>query len=144
MFKKDILWTNRIKRPVVSPTYRENYLRLDKNEWVGDFNKKIIEDTLKKISFHKITAYPDQYKLYKIISKINRLNINQLVLTPGSDAGIKNCFELCFKKKGGELITLDPTYAMTNVYAKLYQTKNKKIKFNSKLSFKYKKITKFY
>ena len=80
MYKKDILWTNRIKRPVVSPTYKENYLRLDKNEWVGDFNKKIIEDTLKKISFHKIIAYPDQYKLYKLISKINRLKINQIVL----------------------------------------------------------------
>ena len=140
MYKKDILWTNRIKRPVVSPTYKENYLRLDKNEWVGDFNKKIIDDTLKKISFHKIIAYPDQYKLYKLISKINRLKINQIVLTPGSDAGIKNCFELCFKKKGGELITLDPTYAMTNVYAKLYQTKNKKIKFDSKLSLNIKKL----
>ena len=77
----DILWTNRIKRPVVSPTCRENYLRLDKNEqWVI-----LIKNNwryIKKISFHKITAYPDQYKLYKIISKINRLNINQLVLTP--------------------------------------------------------------
>ena len=51
MYKKDILWTNRIKRPVVSPTYKENYLRLNKNEWVGDFNKKLIEDTLKKNFF---------------------------------------------------------------------------------------------
>ena len=29
---------------------------------------------------------------------------------------------------------------MTNVYAKLYQTKNKKIKFNSKLSLNIKKL----
>ncbi len=140
MYKKNIFWTNSISRPPILKDNRQNYLRLDKNEWVGDFNKKIIKNSLKKLSFQKIVAYPNQFKLYKVLSKVTGFKSQQLILTPGSDAGIKNCFELCFREKGGELITTEPTYEMVNVYARLYETKNKKIGFDTNLSLNIKKL----
>ena len=144
MFKKDISWPLRISRPKVLNQNRFRFLRLDRNEWIGDLNKKISKRILKNIDLNKISTYPEPFKLYRLLAQNHKVNLNQIVLTPGSDAGIKNCIELCFRgnNSNNELISLNPSYEMVKVYAKLYKIKHKTINYDQNLTIKIEKILK--
>ena len=78
---------------------RTKYLRFDKNERSFPLNTKYIKNILKKNNLSDlVTQYPDQNKLYDVLSKKNKVNKDQILLTPGSDAGIKYFFETYVKK----------------------------------------------
>ena len=115
---------------------RTKYLRFDKNERSFPLNTKYIKNILKKNNLSDlVTQYPDQNKLYDILSKKNKVNKNQILLTPGSDAGIKYFFET-YVKKNDKVGILNPTYQMINVYCDMYSAKTIKINYNYDLSLK--------
>ena len=64
-----------------------------------------------------------------------------MVLTPGSDAGIKSCLDLCVEKSD-HIITIDPTFAMVDIYSKIKRVKQIKIKYDQNLKLDIKKILK--
>ena len=116
-------------------------IRLEKNERVSNFSR----DFLKKIKFkfksEYISAYPEVEEIYKLLAKQLFISPDKLVLTAGSDLAIKNCFELLISP-GDEVITLDPTYGMVDVYCKLFEAKQIKIKYNKNLILDEKKLIK--
>ena len=57
---------------------------------------------------------------------------NNLMLTAGSDTGIRHCFDL-FVNPGGEVVVLDPTFAMVNIYCQLYGAQKQTIGYDSQL-----------
>ena len=71
-------------------------------------------------------TYPNLKNLYNLISKKNKVRKENIIITAGSDIAIKNCFELLVQKND-EVITIHPTYGMVDVYAKLFEAKQKKI-----------------
>ncbi len=71
--------------------------------------------------------------MYKKFSKSLKLKENNIVLTQGSDLAIKLCFELLIKKKD-HVITIFPTYGMTNVYCKIFQAKEERVLFKENLN----------
>ena len=77
----------------------------------------------------------DQYKI----------SIKNIILTAGSDLAIKNTFEL-FYKKNKKVITISPTFAMVDIYCKIFKTKQVKIGYNKNLelniNYLYKSIDK--
>lgn len=136
---KKLNWLKKIERIRGPRISRHNFLRLDKNEKIDDFKKKFFIKTLKKINSNHLTAYPEVEELYKLIAKRNKINIDELIITSGSDQAIKHCFEL-FVKKGDRIITLEPTFAMVDIYSNLFQAKQTKIGYDHNLKIDLKNL----
>ena len=122
---------------------RNGFYRLDKNERVTPFNKSDIKNILKSINDNDLSSYADQSTLYKKISKYLSIDINQILITPGSDAAIKYVFET-FVSKNDLVGYLNPTYAMIEVYANLYGAKSFKIGFDKNLNYKFNEFDKLF
>ena len=88
-----------------------------------------------------ITAYPESEKLYQKIANKNKVKKEMVVITAGSDLAIKNCFELFVSPKD-EVVTIDPTYGMVDVYSKLFKAKQIKIKYDKNMLIKTDQICK--
>ena len=67
-------WLKKVLRHQLVDIDRSNYLRLDKNERVIEFEKKFLDYLKKRINTHTISAYPDLYKLKKIIGKNSKIS----------------------------------------------------------------------
>lgn len=111
---------------------RTAYLRLDKNEDVDGFSPEFVQDLLSGIRPELISSYPQIFPLYEKLSGYLGLDREQLLITAGSDAAIKNIFEV-FINPSDKILIPDPTYAMYYVYAQLFQAKLIKIQFDEEL-----------
>ncbi len=124
---------------------RLDFIRLDKNERSNSHEKKFLLKLKKNINSNLVSAYPEFYKIYNLVSKKYKLNKENFVFTAGSDQALKNTFEL-FYKKNKKVITIHPTFAMVDIYCKIFQAKQIKITYdkNLKLNFNnlYKSINK--
>ena len=134
-------WLTKINRSNPDLIDRSKFLRLDKNERVIPFEKKFLKILKKKINTFNLTAYPDTFKIKKLISIKNRVNIKNVFISAGSDLSLKTCFEL-FTKNKDKVIVLEPTFGMVDVYCKLYNLKPIKINYNKDLILNYKKLLK--
>ena len=124
----------KISRKEKSNINRIKYIRLDKNERIIKFENFFLNKIKKKLSSHHLHTYPSLNNIYKIIAKKEKLNTKNLILTNGSDIAIKRCFEL-FGRKKSEIITLNPTYGMVDVYCKLFEVRQKKVDCDKNLIF---------
>ena len=66
--------------------------------------------------------------MYKQLRNHLKINVDQLILTNGSDGGIRMVFDLLTNQKDKVLI-LNPTFAMYEIYCKIFKLKYKKIEF---------------
>ena len=111
---------------------RSNYIRLDKNERTVLFSSHDLENMFSMLKDKDINMYPDQTPMYDAISKFLSLSKNKILLTPGSDVGLKYIFETFVNIKDS-IVTLWPTYGMANVYIKMFGAKSINIKYNQNL-----------
>lgn len=111
---------------------RTKYLRLDKNEDLCGLPKKFVKTVLSRITPDDLSAYPQTYLLYEKLSAYLSVPEESLLITTGSDAAIKNTFEV-FISPGDGVIIPDPTYAMYEVYADLFCASLKKVPYTSDL-----------
>ncbi len=118
---------------------RVNKIRLEKNERVSNYNNKFLNKIRKSLLSENISAYPEVEEIYSLLAKHLSVSPDMLVITAGSDLAIKNCFELLISP-GDEVITLNPTYGMVDIYSKLFQAKQKKINFDKNLNLDQKKL----
>ena len=118
---------------------RHNKIRLDANERISPFENKFIKLLKKKLNSNFITAYPEVENLYLLLAKKLKLKKTNIFLTSGSDTGMKHCFEVLVKPNS-KIITLEPTFGMVNVYAKLFRAKQIKINFDNNLTLNFKKL----
>jgi histidinol-phosphate aminotransferase len=126
-------WINSVLRERGGKKTRHNLLRLDKNERVTTFSAGFWRNILKKISQEHIIAYPEPERFYDKLSTFHGYSADHFMVTAGSDAAIKNGFELCVKPQDA-VLTLKPTYAMVEVYCDLYSAEKRLIAFNHDLS----------
>lgn len=113
---------------------RTQYLRLDKNEDLCGLPKDLIKKSMSRINPEDLSAYPQTYLLYSALSKYLNIPEKNLLITTGSDAAIKNTFEVFVSPKDGVIIP-DPTYAMYEVYANLFAANLVKIPYSKDLAF---------
>jgi histidinol-phosphate aminotransferase len=100
---------------------RGNYkFLLDKNEKIGAHEKNTLEELQNKVTSELLSKYPNQQRAYSILSSFLNHPEDNIVLFPGSDSALKAVFE-SFIDPGDRVIIPSPTYAMAEVYAKLYQ-----------------------
>ena len=137
----------RLRTNILQPIYRERgpvksrlkYLRLDKNERVSNFEKKLFKNIVKKFKSEYLTAYPELEKIYSLIARRNNISKNNLVITAGSDGAIRMCFDL-FTKNNDQIMCLSPTFAMVDIYSRTHKLKQVKIKYDTNLVLDLKSI----
>ena len=79
----------------------------------------IVKQALSKITPESVFTYPDLDTLYHKIAKFSNVLPEQILLTAGSDGAIRACFESCIVP-GDNIVLTRPTFAMYEVYAKIY------------------------
>ncbi len=142
-FIQDSSFLSKINRVRVSEGRDlENGLRLDRNERVQDWGKQFLVDVFSKSPEYLLSTYPDQTRLYSLISKFHNIDPSNLLLTSGIDGGIKTILEIC-TNPGDCIGVLSPTYAMYRVYSDIFQINLNEISYNQDLSFNFLAIEKF-
>ena len=111
-------WIGKVSRLQNISASRYGMLCLDKNERITQFEKNLFKKIISKIVSNKINSYPEVSSLYRALKNHHHLKTDQFVVTAGVDGAIKSCFEL-FVSKGDKVITLNPTFAMIDVYCKI-------------------------
>ena len=132
-------WISKIERQKNSAFCRFDYLRLDKNERVSPLPQELFEQIHQQLRYEHLTTYPEVSPLYEKISDYVGCNEDKIVITAGADGGIKNCFDL-FVQPGDKVITLNPTFAMVDVYCKLFDACQISIEYDSNLKLNEEKL----
>ncbi len=105
-------------------------LRLNRNERVLDFPKNLLSHIFKNVKSYDLAKYSDQTLIYKHLSSFLKLNENNFYITQGIDGAIKNIFEI-FTKPNDKILCLYPTYAMYEIYSKIFRTRFMKVTYNA-------------
>lgn len=129
MLTKKLIRKN-LNRPDWSKSQRRlsNRFWLDKNELFLEDNFNEFKKILKKIKPYNLSSYPDLSNLYKQLRNYSKIKVNQLILTNGSDGGIRMVFDLLTDQKD-KILILNPTFAMYEIYCKIFKLKYQKINF---------------
>ena len=104
-----------------------NYV-LSQNEKNLSTLSNVFNTFLSKVTEKDISFYPNTSRLKDKLADLYRVSVDNLVLTPGSDIGIKTVFEI-FDLKGKNVVTTDYCFPMYDVYAEMYQGTLKKVPY---------------
>jgi histidinol-phosphate aminotransferase len=125
-------WVDGVSRLRGETQTRHGLLRLDKNERVTAFHQDFFEQIKFEMTSDHLTAYPEVEALYERLARLHQITTDNLMITAGSDAAIRHCFDL-FVNPSGEVVVLDPTFAMVDIYCKLYNARKQGIGYDRKL-----------
>jgi histidinol-phosphate aminotransferase len=115
-------------------------MRLDHNERTTPLSKNIVQDVWKTISPEELVAYPALEGLYVKLAQSLNVSRDMLLLTYGSDTGIRMVFDT-YVNPGDEVITLNPSYGMFAVYCDMFGAKKNLIEYNADFSLPVNRIT---
>ena len=113
---------------------REDIIDLSRNERVTPFPEWFKKRIMWSITDDLLTKYPDQIPLKRKLAKSLGVSEDMILLTNGADAAIKAVFQ-AYMKPDSSVAMLDPSYAMYEVYAKMFGCKIQKIKYNEDRNF---------
>ncbi len=130
-FKKHLVSIER-KRTSVGRNLQKG-LRLDRNERVTEFPKSVIKDICNSLTSYIFNAYPDTEHFYDTLSQWLKVPVQQLYITNAITEGIRIVFETLVSEDD-EVVLLQPTFPMYNIYAQIYQAKVKKVAFEEDLA----------
>ncbi|MDO8633824.1 MAG: histidinol-phosphate transaminase, partial [archaeon] len=112
---------------------RIDKMRLDFNENLSGCSTKVL-DSLKKISPETISCYPEYGKFMEKLAEYLGLESSEILLTNGSDEGIKLVIE-AFVENGEEAIILSPAFSMFEIYSNAAGARIKKILYREDFVF---------
>ncbi len=113
---------------------RSQYLRMDLNENPGGFDEEFIKKVLATITPNSISMYPEQLEFTKKLGAFIGANYDQICLTNGSSESVRYIIE-AYTRPGGKIVSVSPSYAMYEVYAKMYGREHIPVKYNEDLTF---------
>ena len=106
---------------------------LDKNERTTPFPDHFLHELFGSITPQELIKYPDQSSLYKKLSEFLGLDSENILLVSGSDSGIKIVFDT-YAQPRDCVVSLFPSYAMEQVYIKMFDCQNIAIDFDYNLN----------
>lgn len=118
---------------------RSGYLRLDLNENPGGLPKEFIDKVLKEVNPEFISQYPETLEFTECLAKYLGTDISHINLVNGSSEGIRNIIQV-YTSINGKIVGVTPTYAMFEVYAKMYNREFIPIKYTEDLKMPIDKI----
>lgn len=136
--KERIKKLNRLPRAAGS---RIEYVRADKNESMSCWDKEALSSIYGSIQPEELSMYPEPSRLYEKLSKWLDVKESMVLLTNGSDGGIKSAFEI-FVEQGSRVVVFSPTYAMYDVYIQIFGAKKVNIGFKADFSSDNEKLIK--
>lgn len=98
---------------------REGYLRLDLNENPEGLPQEFIDKVLSGVTPEMVAQYPETLEFTEFLAGRLGTDIEHLSLVNGSSEGIRNIIE-AFTEPGGKIVCVSPSYAMFEVYSKMY------------------------
>lgn len=98
---------------------RRGFHGLDRNERVGDLPGWFLEEIRAGVTSSLLTDYPAVDELEQELSEATGLPSEQLLVTPGTDPAIKATYQ-AYVRPGDSVLMLDPSYAMYEVYARIF------------------------
>ena len=98
---------------------RRGYVGLDRNERVGSLPDWFVEKLRASIDSDLLITYPAADELHAELSAAVGLAPERLLVTPGNDPAIKSLYQ-AYVRPGDTVVMLDPSYAMYQVYARLF------------------------
>jgi len=120
-------YISKLYRPSPEKEMDDDFVRLDRNE--PPFSAfEVIDGVISNDELKSLNHYPEIYSLYQKIAKLFHQETQQLLLTHGSEQGIRYVFDT-FLDSGDEVVYLDPSYAMYDVYSYYKKAKINKIEF---------------
>jgi len=119
---KEIL--SKMWRPEPDDSSRSDFFRFERNERTTLFKEKEFNEIISTITPYDLVAYGELEPFYNKIKNWLEVDRKNILLTSGSDAGIKTVYETYISPSDEVLITL-PNYAMFSVYADMYGAKSK-------------------
>lgn len=117
-------------------TYQNNrkvFLRLDLNENPGGLPKEFVNDVISEINPGLISQYPETEPFENCLANFLGIKKDNICLVNGSSEGVRYIIE-AYTNVGGEIVGVTPSYAMYEVYAKMYDRAFKPVKYNDDLT----------
>lgn len=108
-----------IQRPATEVSSRASHFRFDRNERTTLFTDEEFNSMISQLNPFDFVAYGELEPFYNKITKWLQVNRNQILLTSGSDMGIRSIFET-FVDVGDKVLITQPNYAMFSIYNKMY------------------------
>lgn len=109
----------KVWRPEPIKETRLGKIRLDKNERISPFPISFWQSAMEEITQEIVQACPEVWPLYRRLADMHGIGSENFLLTAGSDAAIRHCFE-SFVNPGDRVFYPEPTFAMVPVYGALY------------------------
>jgi len=127
--KQALLNTDLTRPSALDSVPREDdLLWLDKNENLDQELLAVTAEVLSSIPSIALATYPDAGELYRKLGKWVDVDPESLLLTPGSDGAIRLVFD-AFVEKGDSVVHLRPTFAMYEVYSKMFGAETTEIDY---------------
>ena len=111
---------NAIERLSEAGGERRGLVPLDRNERLSPLPDAVIEELRAGISSDLLTEYPILDDAYAALQEAVGQPRERLLLTSGSDAAFKAIYQ-CYARPGDRVVMLSPTYAMYEVYARMFE-----------------------
>ena len=120
---------------------RAGYLRLDLNENPEGLPQEFIDEVLKDVTPEFVAQYPETLEFTQVLAKYLGTDIEHLCLVNGSSEGIRQIIE-AFTSPDGKIVGVSPTYAMFEVYPKMYGRQFIPVKYTENLEMPVENILK--
>lgn len=98
---------------------RMGYLRLDLNENPEGLPQEFIDKVLSGVTPDLVSEYPETLAFTEFLAGEIGTDISHISLVNGSSEGIRNIIH-AYTSPGGSIVGVTPSYAMFDVYAKMY------------------------
>lgn len=112
-------YVRQISRPTPDTAARADYFRFDRNERTTLFTEEEFQGMLATLTPYDFVAYGELEPFYLKITKWLNIDRDNILLTSGSDMGIKTIFETFIEGDDKVLVTL-PNYAMFSIYTRMF------------------------
>jgi len=127
-FKKSLVNTNRISNFEDRSKY---ILNLDRNEKILSFSKEHKRNFSKYINSLDLNLYPNLNPTYDKLSKYLKINKENILITEGVSGAIKNILDSIVINRKTEIIAPRPSFALYNIYSKIYNLKVKTFSYDN-------------
>jgi histidinol-phosphate aminotransferase len=121
-------YLSKLYRPSLEKTNKNSFICLNKNE--PPFSAfDMVDGLITDNDIKSLRVYPDPYELYEKLSNFVNVEMNQLLITQGSEQAIEFIFRV-FLEENDEVVYLNPSFAMFDVFAYIQKAKIKYIEFD--------------
>ncbi|MBR6529157.1 MAG: histidinol-phosphate aminotransferase family protein [Firmicutes bacterium] len=112
---------------------RGGYLRMDLNENPNGLPQEFINEVLSDINPEFLAKYPDHLEFMQCLGNLIGADVEEICLTNGSAEAIRHVIE-AYTRPGGKMLSVAPSYAMYEVYAKMYGREHVAVHYGDNLT----------